>query len=244
MKKTAILYCCALLLSCNTAIKKEDHQLIEVKKTDQRPILDGKATEQIWSQVPWYAIDQNWMGNSYPHDDFSGRFKISWDAEALYLLVEIVDDSLFDKTKDPLKLYWDDDSLEIFLDADNSGGLHQFSYNAFAYHIALDGTVVDLAPDKLPRTYNDHITSSSQQKDKTTTWEIAIKVFDDNLDDIRENRPKKLANNDKLGFVLAYCDNDGSMERENFIGSVFIPGEDKNQAWIDADLFGTLILKE
>ncbi|WP_372974429.1 sugar-binding protein [Muriicola sp.] len=50
--------------------------------------------------------------------------------------------------------------------------------------------------------------------------------------------------NKKIGFALAYCDNDGSAERENFIGSVFVPGEDKNQGWINADIFGTLVLEE
>jgi hypothetical protein len=48
----------------------------------------------------------------------------------------------------------------------------------------------------------------------------------------------------KIGFALAYCDNDGSLERESYIGSVFIPGTDKNQAWINADILGTLILIE
>jgi hypothetical protein len=42
----------------------------------------------------------------------------------------------------------------------------------------------------------------------------------------------------------AYSDNDGRLERENFIGSVFIPGTDKNQAWINAGILGTLILIE
>lgn len=239
-----MLCCCVLLFSCNETIKKEDHQIIEVKKTDRPPTLDGKANEGIWNQLDWHALDQNWMGNSYTHEDFSGRYKLSWDADALYLLVEVVDDILFDKNKDPLKLYWDDDCLEIFMDEDNSGGLHQFSYNAFAYHIALDGNVVDIGPDKDPRLFNAHVASESVTEDQVTTWEIAIKIYDDTYDGGKENEPQKLSKNKKMGFALAYCDNDGSMERENFIGSVFIPGEDKNQAWIDADLFGTLVLKE
>ncbi|WP_418888271.1 hypothetical protein [Maribacter arcticus] len=31
-------------------------------------------------------------------------------------------------------------------------------------------------------------------------------------------------------------------KRENFIESVFVPGEDKNQGWINANIFGTLQL--
>jgi hypothetical protein len=47
-----------------------------------------------------------------------------------------------------------------------------------------------------------------------------------------------------MGFALAYCDNDTSKERENFIGSVAVAGEDKNRGWIDAGIFGTIVLKE
>jgi len=47
----------------------------------------------------------------------------------------------------------------------------------------------------------------------------------------------------KMGFALAYCDNDHSTERENFIGSTIVEGEDKNKGWIDAGIFGLLRLK-
>ena len=59
-----------------------------------------------------------------------------------------------------------------------------------------------------------------------------------------ENTPLKLTPNKEVGFALAYCDNDGSEERENFIGSVFVPGEDKNQGYKNADIFETIILTE
>ena len=244
MRTTAMLCCCALLFSCTKALKKEDHQLVEVKKTDQAPTLDGKANEPIWEQVPWLALDQNWVGSPYNHEDFGGRYKLVWDSDAIYLLVEIIDDVLYDKTKDPLKLFWDDDCLEIFLDPDNSGGLHQYSYNAFAYHVALDGSVVDQGPEKKPQLYPGHVRSKTVTEGNLTTWELAIKLFGDTYVDGKENIPVQLVEGDKIGFALAYCDNDGSMERENFIGSVFVPGEDKDQGWIDANIFGTLLLKE
>ena len=46
-----------------------------------------------------------------------------------------------------------------------------------------------------------------------------------------------------MGFALAYCDNDKSKTRENFIGSVYVEGNDKNRGWIDANIFGTLKLE-
>ena len=53
----------------------------------------------------------------------------------------------------------------------------------------------------------------------------------------------KLKSKKKIGFAIAYCDNDQSEFRENFIGSVFVKGDNKNQGWIDADIFGTILLK-
>jgi hypothetical protein len=44
--------------------------------------------------------------------------------------------------------------------------------------------------------------------------------------------------------MLAYCDNDGSLERETFIGSTEISpiNGDKNLGYITADVFGQLTL--
>lgn len=229
--------------ACNSP-KKKDHQIIEVKKALKSPAIDGKASDNCWNIAKWHALDQNWLGNAYTHEDFNGRYKLSWDEDALYILVEITDDILYDQYQDPLKLWWDDDCVEVFIDEDNSGGEHQFNHSAFAYHIALDGNVVDMGADKQPRLYNEHMVSKKFTEDNTSIWEIAVKLYDDTFMDGKENTSKRLYKNKKVGFALAYCDNDGSRERENFIGSVFVPGEDKNQGWINADIFGTLVLKE
>lgn len=78
----------------------------------------------------------------------------------------------------------------------------------------------------------------------TTVWEIAVKIFDgESYVDTGENLPRLLKPGKKMGFALAYCDNDRSPEREHFIGSVRIEGEDKNRGWIDAGVFGLLTLE-
>lgn len=48
----------------------------------------------------------------------------------------------------------------------------------------------------------------------------------------------------KLGFMLAYYDNDGSKEREHFIGLTDIKAVngDKNLGYITADVFQQLLL--
>ncbi|MFD1064202.1 DUF6265 family protein [Winogradskyella litorisediminis] len=223
-------------------VKKPVKQLIEVKKADVAPIIDGKANEAIWGKSKWYPMNQLWLGEAYSEDDFQGRYKLAWTEDALYLLAEITDDILLDKEKDPLKAWWDDDCLEIFVDEDNSGGNHQFNHNAFAYHIALDGNVVDMSTEKKGILFNSHITSKRITTRNQSVWEVKISLYDNTYNESGTNFPVKLSANKNIGFALAYCDNDNSATRENFIGSVKVEGEDKNRGWIDASIFGTLLL--
>ncbi len=190
-----------------------------------------------------YALDQRWLGDAYTSDDFEGSYKLCWTQEALYLMVEITDDVLYEQYADPLKLWWDDDCVEVFIDEDNSGGEHQYNYNAFAYHVALDGNVVDMSTEKVGKLYNDHVQSKHTTTGNTTIWELKISIYDDTYKDDSTNTPVKLTTGKKIGFALAYCDNDSSVERENFIGSIPVEGEDKNRGWIDAGIFGTILLK-
>ena len=245
MEKQLYLFFILGILSCTPSKKaKEDHQIIEVQKTSESPTIDGRGMENSWNNAQWLPLDQNWLGKSYEHEDFNGRYKLLWNEKALYVLVEVVDDVLYDTHEDPFKLWWNDDSIQLFIDEDNSGGLHQYNHNAFAYNIALDGNVVDFALGKEPQLYNENVSSAKITEDSLTIWEIAIKLYPMNFEEGIKNRSVVLSKNKKVGFALAYCDNDGSTERENFIGSVFVPGEDKNVGWINADVFGTLVLKD
>ncbi|MBO3116118.1 CBM9 family sugar-binding protein [Winogradskyella sp. DF17] len=215
-----------------------------VRKSTSEISIDGLANEPIWQTVAWQAIDQLWLGDTFTKDDFSGRYKLTWTEDALYLLAEIRDDVLLDQNKDPLKAWWDDDCLEIFLDENNNGGNHQYNHSAFAYHVDLDGNVVDMATDKTGKLYNSHIDSKRITKGNITTWELKILVYDESYSDQSAGTPVQLAPNKKMGFALAYCDNDNSEHRENFIGSSNNEGFKQDLGWKNASVFGTLILKE
>ncbi|MHA7057630.1 sugar-binding protein [Aquimarina sp. M1] len=264
MKKLAIIFVLTIMIGCknerrnnsekavatlnektfSSKQEKKDHQIRKIKKAEIAPNVDGNMDDPIWSQTKWYPMDQNWIGEFPDFKDFLGRYKMTWTSEAIYILVEIKDDILFDQHSDPLKLWWDDDCVEIFIDADNSGGEHQYSNNAFAYHIALDGNVVDLDSKKKPVLYNNHVTTKRITDGDVTVWEFELIVYDDTYEEGKTNDPVVLSKDQKLGFAIAYNDNDSSKERENFMGSVFVPGEDKNQGWINANIFGTIVLVE
>lgn len=207
--------------------------------------VDGNPDDDAWDNAEWRAINYTWLGPDYSETDFSGRFKVVWTNERIYILAEIVDDILIDSHRDPLVQYWDDDCLEIFLDEDYSGGDHQFNHNAFAYHMSLDNQAIDIGTDEKARNYSQHVDSRWKQSGNTIVWELGIDIYaDDYVDGSEHNQEVGLTAGKILGLMVAYCDNDGSELRENFIGSESVPSGPKDRGWIDAGLFGALLLAE
>jgi hypothetical protein len=239
----------------------------DVPFASEAPMVDGDPGDAAWAQAEWVPMEHLMWGTLPPTDDFSGRYKLVWTQDHLYLLAEITDDILYDSHPDPLDSYWEDDALEIFIDADASGGNHLHSYNAFAYHISLDNQAADMGPflteeDRQAgkvnvRLFPGHIQSQwkrSQDDSNHLYWEVKITVMGD---DYRDNysagektaRAVSLQAGQKMGFMLAYCDSDGKTEgggREHFVGDVDVEpvNGDRNLGYIDASVFGSVTLVE
>ena len=249
MRWLAGVAACVTALVAAAALADSSHadgrSLYRAPRATAPVTVDGIADDAVWQNAVWRPIDQRWLGPEFTAEDFSGRFKIAWTEDRLYLLVEFTDDILFDSHRDPLVQYWDDDCLEIFLDEDFSGGDHQFNHNAFAYHFSLDNRAIDIGTDQRPREYTDHVESQWRQTGDKVVWEVSIQVYDDSyVDGSEANEPVALHAGKRLGLMVAYCDNDGSELRENFIGSESVPTGPKDRGWIDAGIFGELLLEE
>ena len=241
--RSVMVFLLAAVSSCASATHLPDRNEYRAPRASIAPAVDGVADEAIWDRAAWHEIGHRWLGPEYSSDDFQGRFKVVWTPERIYILGEFVDDILFDSHRDPLVQYWDDDCLEIFLDEDRSGGNHQFNHNAFAYHLSLDNKAIDIGTDEKPHDYTHHVESRWQQQGDKVIWEVSIAVYtDDYVDGSDENVPVTLMAGKVMGLMLAYCDNDGSELRENFIGSESVPTGPKDRGWIDAGLFGQLEL--
>ena len=231
--------------ACADDAHVENRSRYEAPRATGPMVIDGIGDEAAWSHAEWRPIRFRWLGPEYTAEDFEGRFKIAWTPEKLYLLVEIRDDILFDSHRDPLVQYWDDDCLEIFIDEDFSGGDHQFNHNAFAYHLSLDNRAIDIGTDRQARDYSHHVDSRWRQSANGLTWEVGIEIYDDGyVDESDDNEPLALFAGKILGLMVAYCDNDGSEIRENFIGSESVPFGPKDRGWIDAGLFGQVVLTD
>jgi hypothetical protein len=223
---------------------------LTIFQSKELPVVDGKLNDQCWNNIQWQPIDQPWIpyGDSVSRSDFSGEYKILWSKKTnlLYFVVKITDDVFVDGYRynsDPKKgdFYYDHDMLEIFIDEDQSGGMHVFdgvnetgkewgtnSANAFSYHVILNSpkenhtsrTLVacDLAGKSWDNyciaNYADHFHDFALHKQRNEyIWEFSIKVYNDRyIQSDKEKSRVQLTPNKRMGISLAYCDNDDQNE--------------------------------
>jgi len=208
--------------------------------------IDAKATEDCWTNATWHPIDQVWMpfGATMKTGDFEGKFKVAWDELYFYVLVEVVDDSLSDDHSNPTDSWWDDDCLEIFIDENRSMGNHECTNNAFAYHVSQFYDAIDLSPTCGGINYKNHVSAKMEKvAAHTFLWEMAFKIYDASYDN---NNPEasrvSLTPNKLMGLTVAYCDNDETTGRENFIGSMKMTAATNNEMYKNANYFGPMKL--
>lgn len=228
----------------------------DAPRASESPVIDG-VEEDVWSAANWQKIDVRWLGaqQGYPSpQDYSGRFKVMWDANYLYMLVDITDDVIVDNYRDPLSsMLHVDDTVELFIDENNSGGNHwnNNAANAWAYHVSIYKDVVDFGLSGEPVLLNHHIQTEIKTQGTRHMWEMRISVYGDQYNFAQNafNSPVSLYAGKTLGFSACYIDNDNSIpesryEREHMMGSVDTQGHKDDLGYINADVFGTLRLVE
>jgi hypothetical protein len=244
MKRSAALVLWALLSA--SAWSQTQSDTIFNYKTKTPVVVDGQDTEQCWADAGWHAIDQVWI----PYDaimdygDFEGYFKVSWDRDYLYVLVEVTDDSLSDDHPDPFTNWWDDDCVEVFIDENRSKGDHERNCNAFAYHVSLNYDALDLNANGQGINYRNNLEVDMEPiGEDTYLWELAIKNYDATFNPASPEASRVFLEAGKLmGFAIAYCDNDETTARENFIGSMYMTQSTANDMYRNADYFGPMVL--
>ena len=220
---------------------KDDALITVAGYLTEAPTINGEADEKLWTNLDWNPLGKNLED---PNGDFNGRYKLGWNENGIYIFMEIQHAHLVESILNRSGNLWKNDFIKIYIDEDNSGGLHHYNNNAFAYTIDLNGNVIDLGPDKKPKFYNDHVISKYRTRGNTTYWEFHVNVFSEEYSDEKPLPPVVLQPEKKIGFALEYTDNDYRLNRQHHYASLFLPGEDANQGWINADIFGTLVLEK
>jgi PKD repeat protein len=208
------------------------------------PVIDG-VVDSVWDRASWAPIDVFWLGTQ-PNpsaQDYSGRYKALWDENYLYILYDITDDVIYDGVRDVLDRYWEDDTVELFVDENKNGGQHGYNTSAWAYHISTYGDVVDSTTGGAT-LLNNHIDNRLVSNGNQHYWEMRIRIYGEDYADWKSNTPLQLYAGKLMGFSACYIDNDGSSQRESMMGSVDTAGHKNNQGYLDAGSFGSLLLAE
>jgi hypothetical protein len=249
---TALLLATAMTAGAAEGTREQREVSYHALRAKGDLVIDGRGDEPDWQRAAWRPL-QHLMDGKAPDSalDFSARYRALWRSDAVYLLVELRDDILLDSVADPLDRYWEDDALEVFVDEDHAGGPHQFDDAAYAYHIALDGQVVDIGSrgtDETPgpRTWPAHVQARwSRDHDDPTLliWEVRLQIHAQG----KPLQPVRLHADKRIGFMLAYCDSDqAGAGREHFLGDIDVPERNgsRNLGYLDADVFGVMRLVE
>jgi cellulose 1,4-beta-cellobiosidase len=229
--------------SSSSSVAAEPNSYV-APRVQTAPEIDG-TIDAVWEQAAWAPINVFWLGTQ-PNptaDDYTGQYKALWDENYLYLLFDVTDERLYDHTRDPLSNYWEDDTVEIFIDENKNGGPHQSNTSAWAYHISSYGDVVDYTTSG-PHLLNDHIDMRLVSMGDKHVWEMRVRIYGEDYADDQANTPLILTAGKEMGFSASYIDNDGNPQRESMMGSVDTPGHRNNQGYLDASVFGSLRLAE
>jgi hypothetical protein len=241
MKRYVMLFLGIALISIMDVVVYAGGRNFQAYKVSSAPTIDGIGNDTCWLNAQWYPINILWQGTAVDSLDFYGRFKVAWNAQKLFVLVEINDNILSDMYSDPLVNYYMDDCVELFIDENHSGGDHQDNFNAFAYHVSTLGDVVDLGTDASPHLFNDVLQVVRTNIGDLYTWEFAVNIYTDSYVLGGTNVPLTLTADKIMGFSVAYCDDDSSGTRETFMGSDPNSNGGDNH-WINASEFATLTL--
>jgi hypothetical protein len=207
--------------------------LLEVRKAKFAPVIDG-VMDPIWR-----SVSETWMtsfgnGTSLPDDkaDLYGSFKLMWDDNYIYGLLTTYDDVLFNGMTNS----YENDSWEIYFDADNSKGTSYDGVNdcqlRFEWQKDVDGSGVDgTAPAALLADVQAGIELAQLDFDAGNGYmiEFAIPLEAIQLD---------AAAGTKFGLELQQNDNDGTAR--DHISKWWLQSGDAS--WNNASVFGTAVL--
>lgn len=112
--------------------EKIDTTPIAVSYTDKAPVIDGIA-EDVWSKSQKFSLENKIYSSPSSKEDLSADFQVLWDKDNLYIYLQVNDDSLQNDSQD----HYQDDSIEIFIDADNSKS-GSYGTNDYQYYFSWD----------------------------------------------------------------------------------------------------------
>ena len=129
-----------------TMAKTQAARAISIRQTSRAPQIDGKE-DDVWAGAELNPIASVAYAPPSGEADLSAGFKTLYDSQALYLLVDVADDELINDSVE----FWLDDTVEVFLDADNSKS-DTYGENDYQYNFSWDSSAPNLGEARFNKT--------------------------------------------------------------------------------------------
>jgi len=178
--------------------------------------------EDEWGNTPEMGINNVTVGARTA--DFQAQWKAMYDADNLYLLVEVNDEVLINDSGDG---WYMDDVVEVFIDADNSSGGAYDGINDFQFGFRWDDDVIRIGNNSVNNSsgivYAHYATAVGYNLEVAFPWSL-LGVSASSVD--------------YLGFDVAVDDDDNGGDRECAVASIFTADD----AWHNPSVFGNVPL--
>ncbi|MFO7670715.1 MAG: sugar-binding protein [Bacteroidales bacterium] len=211
------------------------------------PTIDGDA-DAMWTEVPYREIANTSSGKM--DVGFAAEYKTLWDATNLYLLVDIMDDTMRNDNKpsgfaqdqnDYVDLYIDMDRLFPFkANKDNGSWWNTYDLNDFQVQLLRNDPFLNIGGQNPNQTINaaaSGIISAQTEKADGSGWMLEVQIPFTNLD-----AEFMAEHNARLGFEIMVGDADGDTLRDGRVAWNMPAGVD--MAWGDPTEWGVLVLSD
>ncbi len=232
-------------------------------RTDIAPVIDGNI-DDVWDAATAYDINTfiQTGGNAFSPPanaaDLSGTFKALWDAEKLYLLLEVMDDTIKETNLNSFEFYistnytrlpgqWANpgyngiSDLQIIVPLDTKLPIH----GLYSLDLASNGSRVAGMNVSVVMTDSGYraeisLTWATLMADSATTgvsWDPDLGVFTGGDGDFADQE------RDYIGFDIHLQDDDDGAPRDTKVAFCGGPATIKSDmAWADTSFWGTLQL--
>ena len=116
------------------------------KRTDKKPIIDGRLNDPCWEKASWSELFVDIEGEGKPKPLYDTRMKMAWDDKHLFVAAQLSEPHIWGTLKKHDQIVFHDNDFEIFIDPnDDCREYYEIEINAL-------NTIFDLF---LVRTYID-----------------------------------------------------------------------------------------
>ncbi len=217
----------------------QEDSLVVIPRTNNRPTLDGVFTWSEWSGSVRCDNKGNYLGVSHIIADENGdesernywgssNWRAMHDGRYLYLLVTVYNEPFYERTSDSTDA-WQDDSVEVYIDAGNEQGQTYDSNDFQKVYTFAGSSATGSSSSNVMRTTFGTSRNIDTSAETISRYEIRIDM-----------NSVGLPIGSKFGFDLHVNDDDDGGDRDTKWAWYAPSGDDSS--WFNPSLFGQAIL--